>query len=88
MEEPRTPDEPDWPRTCPECGTELQTAHVWLPTPDNVDTPDVPVARDFCPNPDCPQHDADLAGAGTEDMDPRGGARDRPGSLGGDHGGG
>lgn len=88
---PAATEEPDWPQECPECGTELQTAHVPMPAGDDVDTPDFPVVRDFCPNPECPQHDADIAASVSEDdADGADGADEReiPGSLGGDSGGG
>jgi hypothetical protein len=51
--------EPDIPRTCPDCGAELQQATLEmdeekLPRPEY--RPGEHVAVAFCPNPDCPSH--------------------------------
>ena len=52
-------DEKNWPRTCPECGTELQSAVIDFDK-SNADraelNPGEMAAVDFCPNPDCPRN--------------------------------
>jgi len=70
-------DETTWPRTCPHCGTELQshtTGFTPAATAEDANTQGVSgavVAEDFCPNPECPARE-----------------ENSPGSLGGDNGGG
>lgn len=70
-------DERSWPRTCPHCGTELQshtTGFTPGATAEDETTQGVSgavVAEDFCPNPGCPAREENA-----------------PGSLGGDNGGG
>lgn len=74
--------EQEWPTHCPECGTELATATVDLDE-SKANRPELRpgemVAVDYCPNPDCPSHQA----AATPGAAPATG----PGSLGGDNGG-
>jgi NAD-dependent DNA ligase len=56
-EQPAT-DERVWPTHCPACGTELETMVTGFNPAgqDDIDhhTMGEVVARDFCPNPDCP----------------------------------
>jgi hypothetical protein len=58
-----TPDDQQWSRTCPTCGTELAQATVDM-NPDKLDRPEMRPGEmasvDFCPNKDCPSHRADL----------------------------
>jgi hypothetical protein len=68
-----------WPRTCEVCGTELEQVQVQFTEAEFSDgKAGTPVVRDVCPNPDCPRHRQEYAD----------GTDDRPGSLGGDNGGG
>jgi hypothetical protein len=61
-EEPQglTPEaEPEWPTTCPYCGTHLETGIVQvIPDSDSEHfqsaSPATVIEQDFCPNPDCP----------------------------------
>lgn len=52
-------DDAEWPTHCEHCGTRLASAQV-DETPDldsehrQTASPGTVVARDFCPNPDCP----------------------------------
>jgi len=75
-----------WPTHCEVCGTLLQSVQVGFEEADfSEGKVGTVIARDFCPNPDCPRHDADLAASvGPDETD-----RDNlPGSMGGDNGGG
>ena len=58
-----TPDDQQWSRTCPTCGTELAQATVDL-NPEKLDRPEMRPGEmatvDFCPNKECPSHRADL----------------------------
>lgn len=79
-EQESSADERTWPTRCPECQTELQTAHQGF-NPEGADDiahgeMDELVAVDFCPNPDCPTNQSEVQ------------RENRPGSLGGDNGGG
>ena len=73
----RVPD-PEWPTHCEHCGTALASAEVGV-MPGGDEQLDTVVARDFCPNADCP---GKQLGAPTSRVE------ERPGSLGGDNGGG
>ena len=65
----------DWPTRCEECGTELQHAQLAFDDADfSEGLTGTPIVQDFCPNPECPRHDAAVAARA-------------PGSLGGDNGG-
>jgi hypothetical protein len=59
-----SPADGPWPRRCPECGTELQSATIDLDD-TKADRPELRpgemAAVDFCPNPDCPSHRRDTA---------------------------
>lgn len=72
----------EWPESCPRCGTELETGFVELegagerPVAEGG-APALPIAQDFCPNPDCPGKTSDPGDRPTG-----------PGSMGGDNGGG
>ncbi|HET9501572.1 MAG TPA: hypothetical protein VFO98_15065 [Marmoricola sp.] len=61
MEQPTT-DEQTWPRTCPQCGTELAHATVDFDK-TNRDDPEFQAGEmvmvDYCPNPECPTNAAD-----------------------------
>jgi hypothetical protein len=52
-----TPDDQNWPRNCPTCGTELAQATVDM-NPDKLDRPEMRPGEmasvDYCPNPECP----------------------------------
>lgn len=56
-EEASAQQEPEWPRRCDQCGHDLVSV-VTDVFPGGDEQLDVPVARDVCPNPDCPAHDA------------------------------
>ena len=78
--------EDEWPTHCEECGSELQSVQVGFDEADfSEGKVGTVIARDFCPNPDCPRHDVDLALAARQDAP---GRESLPGSLGGDNGGG
>jgi hypothetical protein len=71
----------EWPRTCEVCGTGLEQVQVQFTESDfSEGVEGTPVVRDVCPNPDCPRHQQEYAAPDATD--------DRPGSLGGDNGGG
>ena len=53
--------EPEWPTHCEHCGTRLEPAEVDV-MPGGDEQLDVVVARDVCPNPDCPAKAADRGG--------------------------
>jgi hypothetical protein len=72
--------EPEWPTHCEHCGTRLASAEVGV-MPGGDEQLDTVVARDFCPNPDCPGRAA--GGPGEASV-----SEERPGSMGGDNGGG
>jgi hypothetical protein len=76
-------DEQTWQRTCEQCGSELVQVDVQFTDADFSDEHKrgTPVVRDVCPNPECPRHRAEYAEIPS-------GTDDRPGSLGGDNGGG
>ena len=73
----QVPDDQEWPTHCQYCGTRLVSATLDFDK-TNADRPELRpgemVAVDYCPNPDCPSNQADEPS--------------RPGSLGGDSGGG
>ena len=54
-----TPDDQQWPRSCPTCGTELAQATVDM-NPDKLDRPEMRPGEmasvDYCPNPECPSN--------------------------------
>jgi hypothetical protein len=65
---PRHDREPEWPTHCELCGTELESGLVdVVPNSDSehlqTGSPATVIAQDFCPNPDCPGKDSDLANA-------------------------
>jgi hypothetical protein len=71
-EDQRTDDE-RWPRTCPECGTELEHATIDFGgrgepgtdprnDPRNELNPGEMAQVDYCPNPDCPTNQQAPAG--------------------------
>jgi hypothetical protein len=65
-ETPATADQqdPEWPRRCEECGTELEQAQVEFAEAEfSEGRTGTPVATDFCPNPECPRHQRE-SGAG------------------------
>ena len=72
--------EPEWPTHCEHCGTRLASAEVGV-MPGGDEQLDTVVARDFCPNPDCPSRSTDAAGGVSA-------PEERPGSMSGDNGGG
>jgi hypothetical protein len=90
--------EPEWPTHCEHCGTRLASAEVGV-MPGGDEQLDTVVARDFCPNPDCPSRSTSTAGTtdasgevagaagGSRGATPAGAPENRPGSLGGDNGG-
>ncbi len=53
--------DPTWPTHCPTCGTELKQAVIDFDK-TNADRPEFVAgemaAVDFCPNPECPTHQA------------------------------
>jgi len=53
-------DDADWPRRCPTCGAELQTATLDFDE-EKANRPELRPGEmaevDFCPNPDCPTHE-------------------------------
>lgn len=60
--------EPEWPRTCPYCGTQLESGIVQVvPNSDSEHlqsaSPATVVEQDFCPNPDCPGRTTDVTNA-------------------------
>lgn len=60
----------EWPTHCPTCGTRLASAVVDLDkTNENRAefTAGEMVAVDYCPNPECPEHEARFAEAATDD---------------------
>lgn len=83
-EEPQAEEPQSWQRTCEECGTELEQVQVQFAEADfsGDGKEGTPVVRDVCPNPDCPRHQREYADTEPSATD------DRPGSLGGDNGGG
>lgn len=60
-------EERDWPKRCPHCQTELQTATQGFNPAgeDDIDHGEMGevLAVDFCPNPDCPDKETDPARA-------------------------
>jgi len=60
-------EERDWPKRCPHCQTELQTATQGFNPAgeDDIDHGEMGevLAVDFCPNPDCPGKETDPARA-------------------------
>lgn len=60
-------EERDWPKRCPRCQTELQTASQGFNPAgeDDIDHGEMGevLAVDFCPNPDCPGKETDPARA-------------------------
>jgi len=60
-------EEPEWPTHCPLCGTELESAVVdsVMSDPEQQSRGEMAniIAVDFCPNPDCPGKESDLAKA-------------------------
>jgi hypothetical protein len=77
--------EPEWPTHCEHCGSRLESAQVDV-MPGGDEQLDVVVARDVCPNPECP---AKVAGGDAEAVGGHGGGATStaPGSMGGDNGG-
>lgn len=65
----QSPDvEPEWPTTCPYCGTQLESGIVQaIPNSDSEHlqsgSPATVVEEDFCPNPDCPGRRTDMTNA-------------------------
>ncbi len=61
-----------WPTHCPTCGTALASAVVDLdPTNENraeFNAGEM-VAVDYCPNPECPEHNAEFAALREPDRD-------------------
>ena len=58
------PDEREWPKNCPVCGTALKSAVIDMDeTNENRAElqPGEMVAVDYCPNPDCPTNQPDEA---------------------------
>ena len=84
-EQGTTADQGEWQRTCEECGTELEPVQLDFTEADfSEGRTGTPLARDVCPNPDCPRHLQEVrATQARGDVSPT-----LPGSLGGDNGGG
>lgn len=57
----------EWPTHCPACGTRLRSAVIDFDK-TNPDRPEFNAgemaAVDYCPNPECPEYDADVATRG------------------------
>lgn len=54
---------PAWPTHCPTCGTRLASAVVDLDKSNENRAefnPGEMVAVDYCPNPECPEHNAEF----------------------------
>jgi hypothetical protein len=83
-EQGTTGDRGEWQRTCEECGTELESVQLDFTEAEfSEGRTGTPLARDICPNPDCPRHLQDVGTSAARGDE----AATLPGSLGGDNGG-